>query len=60
MGIILLEAPHSCQTAESTAGLVPVEDAKVGKTEGQLLVTAFLRTVSICGVDTMASQFLTL
>jgi hypothetical protein len=43
MGIILLEPPDSCQTAQRAAGLVPVEDAKVGKTERQLLVTPFLQ-----------------
>jgi hypothetical protein len=42
MGIILLESPHSCETAERTTGLVPVQNAKVGKTQRQFLVTAFL------------------
>ncbi len=42
MGIILLEPPDSCQTAQRAAGLVTVENTKVGETQGQLLVTPFL------------------
>jgi hypothetical protein len=44
MGIVLLEPPDSCKTAQRAAGLVAVKHAKVGKTKGQLLVTPFLNS----------------
>jgi hypothetical protein len=43
MGIVLLEPPDSGQTAQCAAGFIPVQHAKVGKTQGQLLVTPFLQ-----------------
>ena len=43
MCIILLEPPHSCQAAQRAACLVSVKDAKVGKTQGQLLMGPFLQ-----------------
>ncbi len=43
MGIILLKPPHSCETAQRATGLIAVENAKVGKAQGQFLVTTFLQ-----------------
>ena len=47
MGIVLLEPPHSCEAAQRTTSLIPVQDTEVSKTQRQLLVTPFLsQTVS--------------
>lgn len=42
MRVILLESPHSRETAQCATGFIPVQNAKVGKAKRQFLVAPFL------------------